>query len=377
MGLRSATSGSSSSLASQATLTDGSSDQPHLATVTSGSGPSSDQPINTTENPTHGYTISVISRTEIAPLGPDNDIITVMGDSGEKVDAISVSIPSPCKASDNNTESHTKLLLLLAQCLLSSGCPSYRAEDALQHTSRWVGLDATFSFLPDSVLVTFVKDKALTESIMVKTCQSYDTGKIGEINSVLNAFFKETIDLSTCLSSLDAIANAPATSSYRMMILAFAGSSFSASATMFGGSWMDAAASGGLGLLVGLLFTLACQYPIYGRVFEVSASVIIAIIARALHQYVCFTGVAVAAILILLPGYSMTMAVVSLHKLKIAKPKTAAPTQHPSDLVSNFVLDGNFSSSYHDRHYPANLCYRLRIYASLWITDGQCCLQRL
>ncbi|KAG0165434.1 hypothetical protein DFQ28_009396 [Apophysomyces sp. BC1034] len=148
--------------------------------------------------------------------------------------------------------------------------------------------------------------------MMVKTPQGFDTGKIGQVNAIVNAFFKKTISLDNCLCSLDEVVNAPLTCGCLTTLLAFAGSSFAGSALMFHGSWIDAAVSGALGLFVGMLFTLASEYPIYGRIFEISASVMVAIIARALHQYVCFTSVAVSAILILLPGYGMTLAVMEI-----------------------------------------------------------------
>ncbi|CAO3651018.1 unnamed protein product [Cunninghamella echinulata] len=81
---------------------------------------------------------------------------------------------------------------------------------------------------------------------------------------------------------------------------------------LFNGSWYDACLSALLGLIVGLLFVLACRYPIYSRVFELSSSFLVAFIARAFHNYCCFSSVAISGILILLPGYSMTVAVMEL-----------------------------------------------------------------
>jgi uncharacterized membrane protein YjjP (DUF1212 family) len=87
-------------------------------------------------------------------------------------------------------------------------------------------------------------------------------------------------------------------------------SSALASVVVFGGGWMDSAISSMTGLMVAILFILSTHFPIYARVFEVSASVCVAMVARALHSYCCFTSVAMASILILLPGYTMTMGVV-------------------------------------------------------------------
>lgn len=150
---------------------------------------------------------------------------------------------------------------------------------------------------------------------MVKSPQGYDNGKMAKINDIMNNFHKGEIDLDRCLVVLHEVATAPPTCGLWSTLFFFTASSFTASALMFGGTWIDASVSGALGLLVAILFIISGYFPIYARVFEISASVIVAIITRSLHSYVCFTGVAMSAILILLPGYTMTVGVVSLFKI--------------------------------------------------------------
>ncbi|KAI8370676.1 uncharacterized protein BYT42DRAFT_502659 [Radiomyces spectabilis] len=233
-------------------------------------------------------------------------------------------------------EKKKKVVLLLSQGLLKCGCPCHRVEDTLQHTASSLGINASFSFLPDSVLITFShpEDDSDTQSVMVKSPQSYDTGKIGQINRTMNSLHKDEMDIDTCITRLSEIMAAPPTCGFIATCLAFSLSAFSASALLFSGSWMDAGVSGALGLIVALLFILSNHYPIYGRVFEVSSSVIVALIARALHRYCCFTSVAVSAILILLPGYAMTMAVVELS----ARHVTTGTIRLVYSIVYAFVL---------------------------------------
>lgn len=145
---------------------------------------------------------------------------------------------------------------------------------------------------------------------MVKSPQGFDNGKIAKINDIMNNFHRGEIDLDRCLIVLHEVATAPPTCGFWSTLFFFTISSFTASAMMFGGTWVDAAFSGALGLMVAILFTLSGYFPIYARVFEISASVLVAIITRSLHKYCCFTSVAIPAILILLPGYTMTVGVV-------------------------------------------------------------------
>lgn len=207
-------------------------------------------------------------------------------------------------------EKKKSIIILLGRLLLKCGCPCHRVDETLQHTSKLLELDASFSFLPDSVLITFT-DGEETQSIMVKAPQGFDNGKIAKINDIMNFFQRGQVDLDRCLVLLHDVATAPPTCGVWSTVLFFTLSSFTASAMMFGGTWIDAAISGSLGLLVAILYILSAHFPIYARVFEISVSVVVAIVTRALHNYCCFTSVVLPSILILLPGYTMTVGVVS------------------------------------------------------------------
>jgi hypothetical protein len=203
-------------------------------------------------------------------------------------------------------------------------------------------MDASFTFLPDSIMVTFFlhtlpkkKKKRKVHSMMVKASPSFDTGKLGRINHIMNQFLfqhkkqqqqqnndeeEENLGFNYfdhCLQSLYAVMDDPPTCGFCGTLAGFSLSAFSGCILLFNGSWVDAGLSGVLGAVVGLLSILSSRYPIYGRVFELSSSVIVALFARALHRYCCFSSVGVSAILILLPGYTMTIAVVSVFEKNI------------------------------------------------------------
>ncbi|RCI02585.1 hypothetical protein CU098_006441, partial [Rhizopus stolonifer] len=208
-------------------------------------------------------------------------------------------------------EKKKSIIILLGRLLLKCGCPCHRVDDTLQHTSNLLSLDTSFSFLPDSVLITFTNGSEC-QSIMVKSPQGYDTGKIAIINDIMNSFFKGEVDLDRCLVLLHDVATAPPTCGTWATLFFFTVSSFCASATLFNGTWIDASISGAVGLLVSILYILSAHFPIYARIFEMSTSILVAIICRSLYRYCCFTSVAMSSILILLPGYTMTVGVIEL-----------------------------------------------------------------
>lgn len=155
---------------------------------------------------------------------------------------------------------------------------------------------------------------------MIRCAQALDMGKIGRVQRIMDDYFRRKHDqgaLEKCIRSLENVETSPPTWGIFGTCFAFSAGSFSAAVLLFDGSWVDASISGALGLLVAALFILFAYFPIYGRVFEISSCVIVAALARLLHAYCCFTSVAVSAMLILLPGYAMTMAVVSTMVAKL------------------------------------------------------------
>ncbi|CAO3652999.1 unnamed protein product [Cunninghamella blakesleeana] len=140
-----------------------------------------------------------------------------------------------------------------------------------------------------------------------------DNHKIEEMIKIINRFYKDEIPYETCMDDINKkIINTPMTCSIWKLIFAFIILGFSASIVMFHGTWIDGSIAGLLGGLVGLLLHLASMAPIYAPVYDISACAICAIIGRALHQYCCFNASVIPALLILLPGYNMTVSVMEI-----------------------------------------------------------------
>ena len=202
-----------------------------------------------------------------------------------------------------------------------------------------LAIDATFSIVPDLVLVSITKpsdsfDNSSSngsgivveeheqrqqvpkrnyepETLTIKSAQNFDTAKLVRVTKAMNSLHRGDLNLDSCLASLHEIIEAPATCGPLELCVSFAASGFSATLCMFEGSLFDALLAAALGLMVALLFLISMSFPVYGPVFEISACIMVGIFDRVLHDYVCFSKVAVSSILILLPGYGMTMAVVN------------------------------------------------------------------
>jgi uncharacterized membrane protein YjjP (DUF1212 family) len=186
-------------------------------------------------------------------------------------------------------------------------------ESSLDQTARFLSIDAAFSYVPGQMMISFGNAVSMnSQTVLIKVHQGYDMKKLADVDDVANALCRSEIPVEECLVQLEGIHSSPPTVGSYGTVAAFTICSFTACVVMFGGSWNDAGAAGLLGFLVGALNVLASQHSVYSNVFEVSASAAVALISRSLFRWVCFSKVAISAVIVLLPGYSMTVAVVSV-----------------------------------------------------------------
>jgi uncharacterized membrane protein YjjP (DUF1212 family) len=145
---------------------------------------------------------------------------------------------------------------------------------------------------------------------MIKCAEGFDMGKLAQVYDIANAMQESKIDVQKALEQLHEIKLSPPTWGIWAKLIAYTVSSFVAAPTMFQGSWMDSLVSGSLGLLVGIFVILAERYSTLSNVIAVATCILIGFIVRSLSPYICFTGVVLASIVILLPGYSLTISIV-------------------------------------------------------------------
>lgn len=137
-------------------------------------------------------------------------------------------------------------------------------------------------------------------------------GRLAKVHKIARAVVYNQMDPHEALMSLKLVNAEKSPYSVWVMLASYAMCSGLIAPLVFKGSWYDMVAGMGLGLVVGLTSLLASRYSVYSDVFEVSTSIVIAFVAKALRDYVCFTGLVLSGIVILLPGLSLTTAIMEL-----------------------------------------------------------------
>jgi uncharacterized membrane protein YjjP (DUF1212 family) len=162
------------------------------------------------------------------------------------------------------------------------------------------------------MMMTFNHDQHSTgsQTILIRCPQGFDMGKLAVVNQVIQDICSQKCTPAESMGQLERLISSKPTWNVYITLLSHMMSSLLTSPVMFNGSLLDTALSGALGLLVGMLILLSDRYEAYSNIFEITTTILISFVTKALDHWVCFTGVVLSATSILIPGYTLTMSIV-------------------------------------------------------------------
>ncbi|ORX55202.1 hypothetical protein DM01DRAFT_1407209 [Hesseltinella vesiculosa] len=176
---------------------------------------------------------------------------------------------------------------------------------------KFDGLDA------DDDLDKRLGDNDVFPPLLLKTGVWPDTTRLSKIAKTLNAFLKDKQSFDTTLQQLRDIQTQPASVNPYTLFASFTLLAFSSSLILFNGTWLDGTIAACLGGIMGVLIILALDLPVYARVFDISACALVSFLGRVLSRYCCYNATVIPAIVILLPGYNMTLSVMELTEKQV------------------------------------------------------------
>ncbi|KAI8069469.1 hypothetical protein BC940DRAFT_236995 [Gongronella butleri] len=204
-----------------------------------------------------------------------------------------------------------ELIIKLGKALVRTGAPSHRIEAALEKTSKRLEINGSYFVLPGLIMVSFGDDETHTsETHLIKCAKSLDLAKLATVNDIAHQVSKGRINVAEANALLDALQPTP-TWGFWMTLLGYVLSSAFIAPLFFGGSWTDCWVSGIFGLL-GIATFISERIPMLGNVFEMVLTIVVSVVVLALNPYVCYLAVSLSAIVVALPGYSLTSAVMEL-----------------------------------------------------------------
>ncbi|ORZ26293.1 hypothetical protein BCR41DRAFT_301576 [Lobosporangium transversale] len=203
-------------------------------------------------------------------------------------------------------------LIMVAKALILYGAPTHRIEETCALMARKLDIDASFALLPGLMTISFSDPATYTSDTRHLRCtQGMDMNKLSKVYTIaLDVLHGRSAEEAN--KALEKVTTEQGYYPVWVTVASWMVSAAFVAPLAFNGSWLDTALAGLCGLLVGLLGVVAAKYPVYGNVFEVTSSILVGFIAKAFGDRVCFSAVALAGIVVLLPGLLLTQAIMEL-----------------------------------------------------------------
>ncbi|KAJ1657001.1 pheromone-regulated protein prm10 [Dispira simplex] len=207
-----------------------------------------------------------------------------------------------------------EFLMLSARALLTFGVPSNRLEENMHMLADYLCIDCYVANLPGLLLMAFNDAGTHTsETHMIRVGMgTLHMDRLRKTNQLLRSVMASETSVSEAIEDIQDMMALPLNTPWYVTIVNYGVGSFVVAPLLFQGSWLDAVVSGGLGVLIGALSLVADRVAAYANVFQVSAAVFSGLVASLLSSHVCYWGVVLSALVNLLPGLSLTLAVTEL-----------------------------------------------------------------
>lgn len=207
-----------------------------------------------------------------------------------------------------------EFVLALAKALHRYGTPAHRLEEAVRVCCARLGLSAEVFSTPTTIIMSFGEPAELRTRMMRVEGGELDMGKLALVDKLADAVAMRAISAADGVDRLDEIIAGPPRFGHALSTLMH-GVTAGALAVFFGGGIEDVAVAAAIGLSLGLLAQYAKRSTDQARVFELVGAAFAAFAAgvvSAMWHAINPSVVTVAALIVLLPGMSLTVAMTEL-----------------------------------------------------------------
>jgi uncharacterized membrane protein YjjP (DUF1212 family) len=218
--------------------------------------------------------------------------------------------PSPAPVAPGTVE----FILDLGRALHRFGTPAHRLEEGLLDCCRRLGVQAEVFTTPTAIIMSFGPPGELRTRMMRVEGGELDMSKLARVDGLANAVASRRMSPADGMKELANILASPRQFGHGLSTLAH-GITAGSVAVFIGGTLGDVAIAALIGLSVGLLAQYARRSTDQARVFELVGSAFAAFaagVASSLWHTTTPSVITVAALLILLPGLSLTVAMTEL-----------------------------------------------------------------
>jgi len=211
-------------------------------------------------------------------------------------------------------DSAAVFLIRLGRALHEAGFSAPQLESALASVAGRLGVPAQFFSTPTSLFISFGEGGAQRTHLERVNPAGIDLGRLADLEALLERVRDGRTDPAVATAEIAEIAARPRRYSRKLTYFCW-GLASATSAVFLGGSLREVAVAGFVGLVTGLAAFLADRRPAAERLFVPFAAAfaaftaaIVAAAAPPLSVYIA----TVAGLIVLLPGYTLTIALSEL-----------------------------------------------------------------
>ncbi len=214
------------------------------------------------------------------------------------------------------TRDAERFAVRLGAALQRYGAPAHRVEGALTGVAQALGIDGQFFCEPTALMVSFGGDDDAPRHHLVRSGPAgVDLARLAAVDVVAQQVARRQLTPAGGLRQLDAITRSPRPRWAAPAEVVATGVVGAGAAVLFGGGWAEVAAAGLAGTAAGGAVVVASRVEAGVRLAEVLAVLAAATVAALAQQVMGQLAgplVVLAAIIVFLPGFSLTVAVTEL-----------------------------------------------------------------
>ena len=211
-------------------------------------------------------------------------------------------------------EAEAAFLLRTAELLHAYGTPAHRLERVLVQVAQTLGHELAVFSTPTSMMLAFGTGIEQRTHMLRVEPGDVDLGKLVEFDELLEDVEAGRLPVARALERIEALAAAPERYAAAWTVLGFGVASATA-ARFFGGGLLEVLVSLGVGLAIGVLAGYSRREPGVASIFEPISAFLAAFTGLALRAggvQVDDRIVALASIIVLIPGLTLTVALIEL-----------------------------------------------------------------
>lgn len=203
-----------------------------------------------------------------------------------------------------------RFIIRMCRALMTYGAPTHRLEEYMVMTSRVLEIDGQFVYFPGVMIISFGDASTRTSEVnLVRCAQGLNLSKLADTHRIYKAVIHDLMSVDEASTQLEELLKRKNIFAPWVCVLLYALGSALVCPFAFKGGWLDMPICFGVGLCVGYLqFFVSSKSNLYSSVFEVTASIVVTFIARAIGnihhgKIFCFSAIAQGSLALILPGY--------------------------------------------------------------------------